>query len=394
MHSMRLFLATILAASVLGCGSSSSSATRAAASNALISDQAHNAGTPGFFFLPPMVAQPAYSGAFKAGLSPVVTIEELAPGSRGTIATFTTSSGTNGHLVKDDGVDHYQVNWDTRPFDLDPALTYRIHVVLQNFELGFADVDVVVSGNQLKNVQTNEVIPLLDGRTLPIKFRIQQEALRCVGVECRAKDPCHAVGVCNPRSGECTNPRLDGSPYFRDDFSGDVLASGWQATGGIWSVSGGILSGVAYNGVPGADELVRSTEACPTRLQAMILDTYGAPLGATGVTFNWQSVNTFSALTIRTRNPVHQFLVETYRDGLLEDTVVSDCPPGSVLPYVWYQIVLEDASDGLHGSLLDAVEGRTICGLEVPGKHIANPFFGIAAFWAGGTTEVDWIETN
>lgn len=187
------------------CGSSENTTQTRVDASALISDQAHNGGTPGFFFLPPMVRATTY-GVYRPGLAPVVTIEELAPGTRGIIATFTTTSGTSGARVEDDGVDHYQVNWDTRLFALDPTLTYRIHVSLENFELGFADVDLVASGSELKTVATNESIPLLDGRTFPIKFRIQPEALLCVGVVCGALDQCHVAGKCDPRTGACSAP--------------------------------------------------------------------------------------------------------------------------------------------------------------------------------------------
>jgi hypothetical protein len=185
-----------------------------------ISDQAHGDGIPGFYFLPPLVKATTY-GVNKRGLSPVVKIEELAPGTRGIIATFTTISGTFGPTIKVDSFEHYQVNWDTKPSRLDPKLTYRIHVWLENFELGFADVDVVEPGSEIKNVQTSEHIPLLDGRTLPIKFRIQQEALKCVGVVCAAQDRCH-LGVCNPTTGVCSQAPAATCPVFVDDYAPGV----------------------------------------------------------------------------------------------------------------------------------------------------------------------------
>ncbi|MBI4542543.1 MAG: hypothetical protein HY705_05895, partial [Gemmatimonadetes bacterium] len=70
--------------------------------------------------------------------------------------------------------EYYIVNWHTDQFALDPAVTYRIRALVGDVELGFADVDVVSGGKELKDVSTGEFIPLLDGRTLPIKFRIEQ----------------------------------------------------------------------------------------------------------------------------------------------------------------------------------------------------------------------------
>src|SRR5262249_39940496 len=63
--------------------------------------------------------------------------------------------------------------------------------------VAFADVDVVSSGSQLKNVNTNEFIPLLDGRTLPIKVRIEQ------GWNCKNNASCVTQEVTNlPPAGQ------------------------------------------------------------------------------------------------------------------------------------------------------------------------------------------------
>jgi hypothetical protein len=138
-----------------------------------ISDAAHSGAVPGFYFLPPMVSSPAYSGTFDGGLQPTVQICELVGTACGpVIATYTTTSGTGGQTVQV-GTSSYQVSWHTNQFNLDPAKHYRISVYVGAFQLGFADVDVVSTGKELKNVDTQEYIPLLDDRTLPIKFRIE-----------------------------------------------------------------------------------------------------------------------------------------------------------------------------------------------------------------------------
>jgi hypothetical protein len=138
-----------------------------------ISDAAHAGAVPGFYFLPPMVPNPSYSGTFDGGLQPTVQICELVGTACGpVIATYTTTSGTGGQTVQV-GTSSYQVNWHTNQFNLDPAKHYRISVYVGTFQLGYADVDVVSSGKELKNVDTQEYIPLQDDRTLPIKFRIE-----------------------------------------------------------------------------------------------------------------------------------------------------------------------------------------------------------------------------
>lgn len=140
---------------------------------ATISDAAHAGAVPGFYFLPPMVPNPSYSGTFDAGLQPRVEICELSGGvCVTTIAQYTTTSGTGGQTVQV-GTSSYQVSWHTNQFNLDPAKHYRISVFVGTFQLGFADVDVVATGKELKNVDTGEYIPLQDDRTLPIKFRIE-----------------------------------------------------------------------------------------------------------------------------------------------------------------------------------------------------------------------------
>ena len=138
-----------------------------------IEDAAHGGAIPGFYFLPPMVQAPPFSGTFDATLQPRVEVCELSGASCGTvIAQFTFGTGS-GNVRVDAGAQHYIVNWHTGSYNLDPAKHYRISVYSGSFRLGFADVDVVSSGKELKNVNTQEFIPLLDDRTLPIKFRVE-----------------------------------------------------------------------------------------------------------------------------------------------------------------------------------------------------------------------------
>jgi TolB protein len=77
--------------------------------------------------------------------------------------------------------EHYGVNWHTDQFTISDGITYRIRVFVAGSLLGYADVDVVNSGKELKNVETGEYIALKDGRTLPIKFRIEVGAVYVVG---------------------------------------------------------------------------------------------------------------------------------------------------------------------------------------------------------------------
>ena len=136
-------------------------------------------GTPHVFFLPPMVANPSATGAFDGGLAPVVQICELVASSCGAgpgsvVATFTTTSGPGSETVRVNAADqHYVVNWHTDQFALSAERNYRIRLLVAGVEVAHADVDVVSTAGQLNKLGTSETIPLVDGRTLPIKFRIE-----------------------------------------------------------------------------------------------------------------------------------------------------------------------------------------------------------------------------
>ena len=132
----------------------------------VISDGSHT-GRVGFYFLPPIVADPNATGTFDPSFAPHVEIRDMT-------ANTTVTAYEAAAITVDPIAEHYAVNWDTKSPELDPTHTYRIAVMLYKAVIGFADVDVVGSGSELKNVVTNEYIPLLDGRTLPIKFRLER----------------------------------------------------------------------------------------------------------------------------------------------------------------------------------------------------------------------------
>lgn len=173
--------ATLGALSLAACAENPVAERGSGAPSFTISDAVHSAGTPGFYFLPPMVTAPTASGtpdADLAGLAPEVAICDVSAdtgcGSVVTaLAVFTTSSMPAISL----DADHYQVNWDTKAPGFDAGHTYRLHVRAgtagSRRELGFADVLLTATPGQAKNVATDDVIVLNDGRTLPIKFRIE-----------------------------------------------------------------------------------------------------------------------------------------------------------------------------------------------------------------------------
>ena len=80
----------------------------------------------------------------------------------------------------------YQLNWKVP--DVSDITFYRVSVVLRTNQLGIADLEVVPSASQLRNIITNDVVPLADDRTLPIKFRIEHGALSQAVVQLNLKE--------------------------------------------------------------------------------------------------------------------------------------------------------------------------------------------------------------
>jgi hypothetical protein len=174
---------------------------------------ASTSGNRHFFFLPPLVKQPSFSGVFNPALKPVVEICELN--------VSTTPAACSGAPLIDPGPvtadlagQQYKVNWDTRQSGISVDKFYRIQVFgsRNGMLLGFADVDPVNNGSGLKNVNTNEYIGLVDGRTLPIKFRIERGAF---GTNC--------VSDC----AEGSVPATGGTVITNTGFAGALFPDGW-----------------------------------------------------------------------------------------------------------------------------------------------------------------------
>src|SRR6266480_554637 len=154
-----------------------------------ISDAVHGGGTLGFFFLPPLVAQPTTGGTFDADiatLNPQVAICDItlgpdvdcggsSEGATPAIIVYTTTS-TPAITVAPTAA-AYSVNWDTKLDGFVTGHTYRAHVAAGGIgarrDLGFADLLLTTSPGQVKDLATGDLISLNDGRTLPIRFRIE-----------------------------------------------------------------------------------------------------------------------------------------------------------------------------------------------------------------------------
>lgn len=148
----------------------------------VIMDGAHNAGNAHFYWLPPVLNPPVTTGVFDATVAPTVTICALSGATcSATIATYTTVGGPGGESISVNPIDElYQVNWKTDQFNLNDAINYRITVKVGSAQLGVLDLDIANNASQFKNLTSGEYVGLVNGRTLPIKFRIEQGYLTCV----------------------------------------------------------------------------------------------------------------------------------------------------------------------------------------------------------------------
>ena len=199
-----------------------------------VSDGAHD-GNHDFFFLAPLFKNANLSpyfepAAFNPTLKPSVEICELglpnADGSRDCVAGDPVQRFEPGDVSVSSTDELYQVNWHTDDSNLDLLKFYRISVLVGSKLLGFADVDPVLSGREIKNLQTGENIPLVDGRTLPIKFRIESGAL-C------AEDP--AVGDATTCAASTINLAQGGGIHLAaggEDFRFDVPPNTVASIGG------------------------------------------------------------------------------------------------------------------------------------------------------------------
>jgi hypothetical protein len=139
-----------------------------------IADAAHN-GDEHFYFLPPLAWQPEYTGDFDATAEPEVTICALNGTGCSGIVSFSTTAESNGGMLRAEPVgEFFHVNWHTDRFDLAVNTVYRIGVHVGGVEVGYLEVMLVDNKSKLRSGGRDDVITLVNGRTAPIKFRIEQ----------------------------------------------------------------------------------------------------------------------------------------------------------------------------------------------------------------------------
>jgi hypothetical protein len=199
--SIRSLSAVLAVAFLAACGADRSVSAR---SDAVLSD-ARSDGVAGFYFLPPVAPEPGGATVNDPRLSPAVVIDAL--GADGSV--LVTLARFEGDAVKASG-SHYMVHWSTRTFVPVLGTTYRIRVLLDGEELGFAEAQVASHGRELRLLGSNEIFGINGQRTVPIKFRIhvEPEETCAEGAACEDGDPCTVEDVCV--AGACTagDPRV------------------------------------------------------------------------------------------------------------------------------------------------------------------------------------------
>ena len=205
----------------------------------VVSDGATVGGNRDFFFLPPMVKNPStnpnyQADAFNPNLKPEVRICALAATSATAVtATTLCKAGASSYTLVatatlSDG--HYAYNWDV-PKNGDPF--YRVSVFVGATRLGFADITTEKS---------DLLIQVNDGRTLPVKFRIEQYALCAI-----------------PGTGPCASKTIN-------------LAAGGTVTTPIGDKPAGVIIPAQPNGVV----TTVTAQSCPDLNPAVTdLPTYG-----------------------------------------------------------------------------------------------------------------------
>jgi Big-like domain-containing protein len=327
---MRKLAGLFIALSALTCTDGEPAGPTPPAPRASISDAVHAGGNAHFYFLPPLVAAPQPTGQFDGSLLPYTLVEVCRLDATGCtpIASFSATSGSTcapkgstppaSSLLRVDPVaELYVVNWQTDScFALDATVTYRIRVVVAGTELGHVDLDVVGTGGDLKDVNTQEYAGLVPGRTLPIKFRIEQGAVFPMGPD---------GGDVIAGDGRLV---LRVPPGALPSFIGMTVQQADPADGG----SDGLLPGTAWDLQPEGLSFLKPVELDlaydPASMPDGIVDPAASLVVATLEDGNWlETVSTVDDDAHRVRGAIFGFSVK----AVVLKTVSLDAAPSALI---------------------------------------------------------------
>jgi hypothetical protein len=202
--------------------------------NDVLWDGSQPTGNQNVFFLPPLVKDPSTipgtsygANPFQPGLPVEIEIACLTPAPPTSTTTYSCDNRglprTAAKLSTSD--QQYMLNWDTKAPGFDGGFVFQIRVWIGSKEIAYADVLLVPNGNP-KNQRTNDDITLADGRTMPIKVRVQQ------GWNCRNQSACATQGVTNtPPAGQqytvvTTNDGRDALAFPANWFDPNAVQGG------------------------------------------------------------------------------------------------------------------------------------------------------------------------
>ena len=185
-RTLQMMTVGVSLAAVSACADSSRLAgpersVSAAGPSASIQDAAHG-GIAGFYFLAPLVSQPSDSGTLDTTQSNNLRVDVCPLAADPSVQTCqgpaVTVSATSPVFIDVNG-NHYQVNWQTDATAFPANMYYRVSVmdIATGAAWGHVDVYLGSTGQGFHSINTTDFTPLLDGRTVPIKFRIDNGAI-------------------------------------------------------------------------------------------------------------------------------------------------------------------------------------------------------------------------
>jgi hypothetical protein len=227
------FIALAAMSLATACGDTSPTSPRLAPGqpSSLLSDGSKS-GNADFFFLPPIAANPQghsnYSaGKFNPNLRPVVRVCRLDTDDMGALATAACVAGPPAAQISASEIstteEFYKVVWTPRDASIDRDGVYRLQVFVGTTSLGFADLTVINTKGEVKSAILNEVFPMSENRSIPIKFRIESGA---AGACQRSPNDCTEVSV-SPAGGTFfTNTHFAAVTLQPDFASAEAFAAG------------------------------------------------------------------------------------------------------------------------------------------------------------------------
>ena len=129
----------------------------------------------GFHFLPPIASPAEQAGPVDRSLEPVVEICETAACDL-PHASFASSGSTGAETVRTSNA-HFIVNWNTGATGAVMGTDYLVRVRVGTTVLGSTWVRIVANGREARAADADNVLGVLHGRTLPIRFWIGESAV-------------------------------------------------------------------------------------------------------------------------------------------------------------------------------------------------------------------------